>query len=298
MGHGTVRASSGGPQHGCVPGCVCDSPPKPLRWALVVTSEDFQTQMPQRTLIPRVVPGKHHHASAGGCILDCTVVLEPGEERHQPPCTPCHPLRPPAVPSPCPTRQIPWLPMDLLALALLLGKRWPRGHRACPQCWELSWFRDPRLGGGCWAAEVVAVAMLPGWQRPWPDCHKTQRGIQAALSPAGISKRLTWLPTPPGTSRHPGAARAPRSTGSPASHSPRCLSCSRGRGAAASTFPDHGASCCITGSGCRDGTAWDGWGWGGCMGERGVPRSPSAAPRPCPRALCSGGTGGRGLAGA
>lgn len=67
------------------------------------------------------------------------------------------------------------------------------------------------------------MAMLPAWQQPWPDCHKTQRGIQAALSPVGISKRLTWLPTPRGTSRHPGAARAPGSTGSPAPHSPRSL---------------------------------------------------------------------------
>lgn len=136
------------------------------------------------------------------------------------PVTPCHTLHPTAVPSPCPTRQILWLPMDLLALALLLGKRWPQGHPAYPQCWELWWFRDPSLGGGCWAVEVVAMAMLPGWQRPWPDCHKTQQGVQAALSPVGISKRLTWLLTSPGTARHPGAARAPRSTGSPAPLSP------------------------------------------------------------------------------
>ncbi|XP_005053248.1 PREDICTED: laminin subunit beta-2-like isoform X2 [Ficedula albicollis] len=82
--------------------------------------EGFQTQLPQLTLIPRVVPGKHHHASAGGCILDCTVVLEPGEDRHQLPCAPCCIVHPTAVPSPFSTRQIPWLPMDLLVLAFLL----------------------------------------------------------------------------------------------------------------------------------------------------------------------------------
>lgn len=116
--------------------CVCDSPPELLRWALHVIPEDFQTQLPQLTLNSCVVPGKHHHASARGCILDCTVVLEPGEDRDQP-CTPCHTLHPTAVPSPCSTRQIPWLPMDLLELALLLGKHWPWGHPAYAQHWEL-----------------------------------------------------------------------------------------------------------------------------------------------------------------
>lgn len=232
------------------------------------------------------------------CILDCTVVLEPGEDRHQLICTPCHTLRPITVPSPCSTRQIPWLPMDLLVLVFLLGKHWPWGRTAYPHCWELRWFRDPSLRGGCWAAEMVAMAMLPAWQRPQPDCCKIQRGIQAALSSVGISKRLTWLLTPRGTSQHPGAAQAPRSTGGPAPSHPAPCPWSRGCGAAASTFPDHGASCCISGLGCRDGTGWDGWGWSGCMGEQGVLRHLSTAPSLCLHALCSRGTGGWGLAGA
>lgn len=64
------------------------------------------------------------------------------------------------------------------------------------------------------------MAMLPRWQQQRPDRHKSQRGIRAAPSPGGISKRLTWLPTPPGTARRPGAARPPRGTGSPAPRSP------------------------------------------------------------------------------
>lgn len=116
----------------CLGVCVCDSPPELLRWALHVIPKDFQTQLSQLTLIPRVVSGKHHHASVEGCILDCTAVLEPGADRHQLPCTPRHTLQPTAVPSPCSTRQIPWFPMDLLVLTFLLGKHWPQGHPAYP----------------------------------------------------------------------------------------------------------------------------------------------------------------------
>jgi len=45
--------------------------------------------------------------------------------------------------------------------------------------------------------EAGVMAMLPGRQQPGPDRCRSQWGIQAVLSPGGISKRLTRLLAPP-----------------------------------------------------------------------------------------------------
>ncbi|KAJ7406865.1 hypothetical protein WISP_130148 [Willisornis vidua] len=56
----------------------------------------------------------------GGWTLDGMLMTEPGEARHEMPCTLSHTLCPAAVPSPCAPRQIPSVPMDILVLPLLL----------------------------------------------------------------------------------------------------------------------------------------------------------------------------------
>lgn len=104
---------------------VCDSLPELLRWAVHVIPEDFETQLPQLPLIPCLFPGKHHHASAAWCILDCTVVLEPGEDRqqhpapHAIPCTlpQCHLCVPPGR-----SRACPWTSWRLLSSWVSVGR--------------------------------------------------------------------------------------------------------------------------------------------------------------------------------
>lgn len=144
------------------------------------------------------------------------------------PCTPCHTLHPTAVPSPCsPGRSCacPWTSWRLLSSWVSVGLGGSLHTHSAGSCGGLG----ISSGWGCWAGrnvcvlDAVAMMMLPAWQWPWPDCHKTQRGIQAALSPVRISKHLTWLLTPCGTSQHPGAAWGPSSTGSPAPHPPHSL---------------------------------------------------------------------------
>lgn len=213
MGHGTASAGSGGGGHGHVPGVVCRSPPGLCRvrtqgWALGATLGDFGIQLPDPIPHPSAVPGVHGRAIAGrGRAL---AALHPVP--YPMPCRSAVSVFPPGRACGCPWTS--WLLLSSWVSTGLGGAPHAAGDPVYPRCRELRWPRYPSPSGGCRAAEAVVMAMLPGGQQPGPDHHKSQQGIRAALSPGGISERLTWLLAPPGTAWHPGNCPPPRNTGS------------------------------------------------------------------------------------